>query len=134
LSNHQAQTKGTVLYIDDDPLNLRIVQIALGQCGYRVIEELDAQTGIVAAQLFNPDAIILDVMLPWMSGLEVARHLKQDCATKLIPLISLTADDSPETRLLCENSGCVAHLTKPVNLNLLQRTVTSVIENHQMYS
>jgi CheY-like chemotaxis protein len=130
LKQNQPATKGTVLYIDDDPLNLRALQKALHRMGYQVIEEMDAAAGVVAAQVFQPDLIILDVRMPRLSGPEVAQILRQDDATRHIPIVGLTADTSPETRELCLKSGYTTHLTKPIAYPVLRETVDFLIQKY----
>lgn len=127
---NQPTTKGTVLYIDDDPMNLRALQKALNRMGYQVIEEMDAEAGVVAAQVFQPDVIILDVRMPRMSGPDVAKRLRSDEATRHIPIIGLTADTSPETRELCLKSGYTTHLTKPIGYAALRQTVDYLMHQY----
>ena len=127
---NQPLNKGTVLYIDDDPMNLRALQKALNRMGYQVIEEMDAEAGVVAAQVFQPDVIILDVRMPRMSGPEVAKILRKDETTRHIPIIGLTADSSPETRDLCLRSGYTTHLTKPIGYAALRQTVDFLVQHY----
>ena len=128
--NQNQPSKGTVLYIDDDPMNLRALQKALNRMGYHVIEEMDAEAGVIAAQVFQPDVIILDVRMPRMSGPEVATILREDDITRHIPIIGLTADTSPETRELCLKSGYTTHLTKPIGYTALRQTVDFLMKEH----
>jgi CheY-like chemotaxis protein len=127
---NQPINKGTVLYIDDDPMNLRALQKALNRMGYQVIEEMDAEAGVIAAQVFQPNVIILDVRMPRMSGPEVAKILRKDEATRHIPIIGLTADSSPETRELCLKSGYTTHLTKPIGYATLRQTVDFLMQQY----
>jgi CheY-like chemotaxis protein len=129
LNQTQPLTKGTVLYIDDDPMNLRALQKALNRMGYQVIEEMDAAAGVVAAQVFQPDLIILDVRMPRMSGPEVATILRNDDTTRHIPIVALTADASPETRDLCLRSGYTTHLTKPIGYTSLRQTIDFLMQS-----
>jgi CheY-like chemotaxis protein len=131
LNQTQPLTKGTVLYIDDDPMNLRALQKALNRMGYRVIEEMDAVAGVVAAQVFLPDLIILDVRMPRMSGPEVAKILRDDDTTRHIPIVGLTADASPETRDLCLRSGYTTQLTKPIGYASLRQTIDFLMQSQQ---
>jgi two-component system, cell cycle response regulator DivK len=128
---NQQSAKGTILYIDDDPMVLRALQKTLERMGYYVIEEMDAEAGIVAAQVFQPDLIILDVRMPRLSGPDVARILRQDAMTVHIPIIGLTADTSAETRALCLESGYTTHLTKPIPYRLLQQTIDFLMREQQ---
>ena len=128
MHNNPEHTNGTILYIDDDPMNLRALKKALNRMGYNVIEEIDAKAGIVAAQVFQPDAIILDVRMPRLSGPEVAEALRKDSETKHIPIVGLTADTSIATRDYCLAHGYNTHLTKPIGFAKLRETIEAVMQ------
>jgi two-component system cell cycle response regulator DivK len=124
---------GTVLYVDDDPLNLRLVRKNLKSMGYTVLEEMDAYKGLQTAKDFQPDVIILDVNLPGMNGHEAAARLKADSDLRHIPVIALTADNRSETRAASFNSGCDAHLIKPISRGQLLKVVRQMIEQAQAH-
>ncbi len=81
----------TVLVIDDDPVIVKLLQVNFEIEGYEVISAENGPTGVARAHEEKPDLIILDVMMPGMNGLDVARLLKGDDETNAIPIILLSA-------------------------------------------
>ena len=80
-----------ILVVDDDPGTIRLLEKRLkASHGYEVITALDARGGLAKAKAEKPDLIVLDVMIPDMSGGEIARKLKEDPDTKDIPIVFLT--------------------------------------------
>src|SRR5436190_16405886 len=81
----------TVLVVDDDPVIQKLLQVNFEMEGYAVITASDGLEGLEMARQERPDAIVLDVMMPKMDGLEVARTLKADESTRSIPILLLSA-------------------------------------------
>ena len=79
-----------ILVIDDDPVTVRMLEKVLRRDRYEVIKALNGKTGLAKAKDEVPFLILLDVLMPDMNGMEVARKLKGDLATKDIPIIFLT--------------------------------------------
>jgi signal transduction histidine kinase/CheY-like chemotaxis protein len=103
-------SKTHLLLIDDDATVHALIEEELGPLGYRVESAFSGESGLAAARQSTPDVIILDLMMPGMSGFEVAGLLKQDAGTKHIPILVLTAKEisSDERRsLLSKVSACV---------------------------
>jgi len=89
-----------------------------------------ASTGLMALELarsISPSLVLLDIMMPEMNGLEVARVLKNDLATRGIPLVVMTASGRSEHEVHVDAIGCEGLLKKPVNLKELLDTVRSII-------
>jgi PAS domain S-box-containing protein len=89
--------KPTVLVIDDDRAATDLVQVILESEGYRVLKAFHGQEGVEVATREHPDVVILDLIMPEMSGVAVAHQLKQIPATRAIPIIVLTSLDVDET-------------------------------------
>ena len=118
----------TVLVVDDDPVIQKLLQVNFEMEGYTVITASDGLEGLETARSAHPDAIVLDVMMPKMDGLEVARALKSDDATKSIPIVLLSAKAQQADLQAGAETGADEYLTKPFDpLELLQR-VGSLIE------
>jgi diguanylate cyclase len=79
-----------ILVIEDSRLLRSAIERTLGRAGYEVVAVGDGHAGLSRAQEIHPDIILLDMMLPTMDGTGVLRHLKQDSATKSIPVIILS--------------------------------------------
>src|SRR4051794_15870383 len=85
-----------ILFIDDSEMDRRMVERLLTKRDFRVILSKDGESGIAMAQKEKPDLILLDVVLPGISGIDVCKKLKKDEFTKNIPIIFLTGMDTPK--------------------------------------
>jgi len=113
---------GTVLVVDDDPVIQKLLQVNFEMEGYAVITASDGLEGLEMARQERPDAIVLDVMMPKMDGLEVARTLKADESTRSIPILLLSAKAQQADVQAGVATGADDYLTKPFDpLDLLQR-------------
>ncbi|MDQ3756252.1 MAG: response regulator [Actinomycetota bacterium] len=112
----------TVLVVDDDPVIQKLLQVNFEMEGYSVITAGDGEEGLAKAQAERPDAVVLDVMMPKMDGLEVARRLKGDPETQGIPIVLLSAKAQQADIQAGTATGAEEYLTKPFDpLELLQR-------------
>lgn len=112
----------TVLVVDDDPVIQKLLQVNFEMEGYSVITAGDGEEGLAKAQAEHPAAVVLDVMMPKMDGLEVARRLKADPDTQGIPIILLSAKAQQADIQAGTATGAEEYLTKPFDpLELLQR-------------
>jgi DNA-binding response OmpR family regulator len=110
------------LVVDDDPVIQKLLQVNFEMEGYSVITAGDGEEGLAKAQAERPDAVVLDVMMPKMDGLEVARRLKGDPDTESIPIILLSAKAQQADIQAGTATGAEDYLTKPFDpLELLQR-------------
>jgi len=108
---------GTVLYIEDNPSNLRLVErIVTRRPGVKLLSAVQGRRGLELARAHRPDAIVLDLHLPDIGGQEVLARLQADPETRGIPVVILSADATPSqtTRLL--QAGAHAYLTKPLSV------------------
>ncbi len=111
-----------VLLVDDEPANLQVLRHVL-QDGHRLLFARDGEKALALAQLERPDLILLDIMMPNMTGYEVCRVLKQDARTVSIPVIFVTAlaDDSDEAQGF--DLGAVDYITKPISPMIVRARV-----------
>ncbi len=105
----------TVLVIEDDPLNMKLMRGLLGLGGYRMLEADKAETGLQMAADHRPDLILMDVHLPGLDGLSATRRLKADPELAAIPVIALTGLAMEGDREKALEAGCMDHITKPIN-------------------
>ena len=116
-----------VLLVDDEELILHMLADSLQNAGYEVITAQDGAEGLARARAEQPDLIILDVMMPKLDGLKVARLLKSDRNHSHIPIIILTAKVGASDPDLVRQAGADCYLTKPVDVNLLNRHVKRLL-------
>src|SRR6516225_4743234 len=100
----------TVLVVDDEPNIVAIARDYLAQAGFDVITASDGPTALAAARLRAPDLLVLDLGLPRMDGLDVARAVRRESA---VPIIMLTARADETDKLIGLELGADDYLTKP---------------------
>lgn len=123
--------KPLLLLVDDIPVNLRILSAILQQ-DYRLELATQGAEAIALCQREEkPQLLILDMMMPDMSGIEVLQHLRGQEATQHIPVIFLSADDSERSQLDGLDLGADDYLTKPVNANLILARVRNILRRTQ---
>jgi DNA-binding response OmpR family regulator len=118
----------TVLVVDDEPQILRMLRINFEQAGYQVITAADGRQALEEVALQKPDIILLDNMMPVMSGLEVARKLKADPATAGIPVVMLTAKGSYDDMSKGWACDVDLYLVKPIDFRELRSIVASILQ------
>ncbi|HUP89829.1 MAG TPA: response regulator, partial [Longimicrobiales bacterium] len=80
-----------VLVVEDNPANMTLATFLLTDAGHTLLTATDAEAGLTIARAQKPDLILMDIQLPGMDGLQATKLLKADDATKMIPVIALTA-------------------------------------------
>jgi two-component system cell cycle response regulator DivK len=103
----------TILYVEDNEYNRKIVRQLFSGSSYRLIEAHDGEDGVAVAQKELPSLILMDVQLPKMSGLEATRTLKADARTKDIPVIIITSFALSGDREKAAEAGATNYLAKP---------------------
>ncbi|MDA8124097.1 MAG: response regulator [Deltaproteobacteria bacterium] len=111
-----------ILIVDDDPLNVKLLSAKLPADRYEAIPAFRGEEALQKVKQDRPDLILLDVMMPGMSGYEVSYQLKSDPATAAIPIVMVTALDDSEDKIRGLEAGADEFLNKPVNdVELLTR-------------
>lgn len=103
----------TILHVEDNEFNRKIVRQLLAKTSYRLREAADGESGVKAAQEDPPDLILMDVQLPKMSGLEATRQLRADPRTAAVPIIVITSYALSGDAQKAKDSGATAYLAKP---------------------
>jgi two-component system cell cycle response regulator DivK len=117
----------TVLLVEDNPDNQAIYRVILEHYGYRVLIAGDGEQGIGLARDSLPDAILMDISIPIIDGLEATRVLKADPVTARIPIIILTAHAMAEDREKAFEAGGDAYLSKPVEPKRVAEEIRRVL-------
>lgn len=117
-----------VLVVESDIQAARMRSAVLEREGAEVRVAASAEDALAELQAFSADAVVLDLVLPRMSGLLLARRLKQSAATRKAVLIAVSPIDSPHTAQLARAAGCATHLSKPVDVEVLPRILAECLK------
>ncbi|MFB0963353.1 MAG: phosphate regulon transcriptional regulator PhoB [Pseudomonas sp.] len=129
-------TGKTVLIVDDEAAIREMIAVALQMAGYRCLEASNAQSAHAIVVDHQPDIILLDWMMPDVSGIELARRLKRETAYADIPIIMLTARSEEDNKIQGLEAGADDYITKPFSPReliarlkaVLRRTATAGID------
>jgi PAS domain S-box-containing protein len=113
----------TILLVDDSPINLGVAVESLESHGYDVLVAQDGEEALQRAQATAPDLILLDIMMPGMSGFEVCRHLKAQASTRDIPVIFMTSLNGVQDKVIGFGAGAVDYVTKPLQIDEVRARV-----------
>ena len=113
----------TVLCIEDNPANMILVGRVVEAEGYNLIKAEDGQKALDILARTVPDIILLDINLPGIDGLELARRFKADERLALVPLIATTAQVLVGDRERCLEAGCDDYLPKPLDIRKLREVI-----------
>ena len=111
--NHFEREKKRILVVDDEPELCEALKIRIEVSGYEAILAGDGEEALKKVREMEPDLVILDIMLPKMSGFKVCRMIKFDPKFRKIPVIMLTVRTGKEDKLLGIQSGAEEYITKP---------------------
>jgi CheY-like chemotaxis protein len=117
----------TILIVDDNPLNMKLVSFLLAKRGYDVRCAADGEEALELLQEFRPTLILMDMQMPGIDGFELTRRLKADPATRGIVVIAVTAYAMKGDEQRVREAGCDGYLAKPIDTRLLPQVVASYI-------
>ena len=116
-----------ILIIEDNPANMKLASLLVGNAGHCVLSAVDAESGITLARTSMPDLILMDVQLPGMDGLAATALLKQDPLTAAIPVIALTAMAMKYDQEKSVVAGCDAYIAKPLRYRELYAAIDRLL-------
>lgn len=119
--------EATILVVDDDERNVRLVESMLKPNGYRILHAYDGQEALRRVESDSPDLMVLDVMMPDLSGFELCGMLRARHATRLLPILMVTALHAMEDKVKGLELGADDFLTKPINRSELLAKVRSLL-------
>ena len=121
----------TVLIIDDNPDNLRLLSDTLDEAGYRVLIATDGARSVSQCERAQPDIILLDVLMPGLDGFETCRRLKQTASLGRIPIIFMTGRGELDDRLRGFEEGAVDYIVKPIMVEEVLARIAAHLQNAQ---
>ncbi|WP_440678262.1 phosphate regulon transcriptional regulator PhoB [Candidatus Pelagibacter sp. HIMB1611] len=118
---------GRIFIIEDEPSITQLVQHNLEKNGFIVSSSLNGNDGLKELKKFQPDLLLLDWMLPDLSGIEICKSIRKDNSFKSLPVIMLTAKGEEEDKIKGLDSGVDDYLTKPFSFNELMARIKAVL-------
>jgi two-component system phosphate regulon response regulator PhoB len=116
-----------ILLVEDEPAIQELLAFNVTQCGYRALQAYDADAAMGFINKELPDIILLDWMLPGISGIELAKRLRADQRTRDIPIIMLTARTDERDKIMGLESGADDYITKPFSPRELMARIRAVL-------
>ena len=116
-----------ILIVDDNPDSLEILRVRLESWGYRTQTANDGEDALAKIDAAPPDLILLDIMMPKIDGIEVARRVKGSESLPFIPIIMQTALDTTESKVEGLEAGADDYITKPIDFAELKARLTSML-------
>lgn len=124
---HELQAPPMIMVVEDDVDSRLMMKTLLGMKGYRVVEAGDGQEAIEVAERERPGMVIMDLQLPRLGGFALARHLRQHSELSAIPIIIISGHDPLQHRPLALAAGCNEYLGKPIDFDLLEKTLSRLL-------
>lgn len=128
--------KTRILIVDDEPINLDFFDVMLSKLGFVVARAEDGEEALEQVQSFSPDLIILDNVMPKMSGWQVTRIIKQDPLYKQyhdVPIIMFSAMDDVKDKIEGFELGVEDYITKPFNFSEVLARIRAVLRGKELY-
>ena len=126
--------KATIMVAEDSPDSREMMQLLLQMKGYEVVSAGDGLSALEVAIRTVPDLILIDLQLPKLDGLTVARNLRRHPNTKEVPIIVLSGHDPERYKQAAMAAGCNGYLLKPIDFDRLDHLLHNVILSHNRRS
>ena len=118
----------TILIVEDNEKNMKLVRDVLQAKGYATIEAVTGEDGVRLAGERRPDLVLMDIHLPGISGVDALKALRADPATAPIPVAAVTASVMQQDRQMIMDAGFDAYVSKPISLKEFLDTVRTLLE------
>ena len=121
--------KRKILLVEDHPANIEMLRMGLELLGYTVTVAEDGEEAVELAAAELPDLIVMDILLPKVSGLEAVSRIRSNPKTKAIPILAATALAMPGDMEKCLKSGCDAYIAKPFTPKQLAAAIEKLLKD-----
>lgn len=134
MSTDSAQEEASLIFVVDDDKSMRmLLRLALEQEGYQVLEAEDGKACLTACQNRQPDAILLDAVMPGMDGFECCTQLRTFPSRKHTPILIITVLDDPDSVERAFEVGATDYITKPIHWTVLRYRLRRLLQQSQLY-
>ena len=127
-------TRKKILIVDDEKINLEFFEVMLSKLGFVVEEANDGEEALERVKKFHPDLILLDNVMPRMSGWEVTKILKSDAKYRDIPIIMFSALDDVKDKVAGFELGVDDYITKPFNFSEVLARIKATLRNRELFA
>jgi len=127
-------TNKKILIVDDETINLDFFEVMLSKLGFAVEKATDGKEALDKVKRFLPDLILLDNIMPNMTGWEVTKILKNDLKYRDIPIIMFSALDDVKDKIEGFELGVDDYITKPYNFSEVLARIRAVLRNRELYA
>ncbi|HEX8888730.1 MAG TPA: response regulator [Pyrinomonadaceae bacterium] len=117
----------TILVADDENDNLVLVSLWLQNLGYRVVTAVNGEAAVEIVNIARPQLVLMDIAMPVMDGLDATRQLRSHAELNELPVIFITAFDSPDFRQKASDAGGDGYLTKPIDFDRLSNLILTLL-------
>ncbi len=121
----------TILVIEDNEMNMKLMRAVLKAGKYRMLEAMDAETGLRLAREHHPDLILMDIQLPGMDGLSATHVIKTDPDLKGIPIFAVTGFAMESDKAKAMDIGLAGYIVKPFSVKILLETLNNYFTRQQ---
>jgi two-component system chemotaxis family response regulator WspR len=122
-----------ILVADDDPDALGLLGRLTAEAGHHLITAQDGTTALARARESHPDLVLLDLVMPGLNGIEVTRALKEDPKLSTIPVVILSARQSPADKIAAFEAGADDYVTKPFSLDEIDARIKANLRKRELY-
>ena len=122
----------TILVVEDNKLNMKLVNGLIKIGKYRMIEAIDAESGIELIREQRPDLVLMDIQLPGMDGLSATKIIKEDPDLKDIPIVALTSYAMQGDKEKALAAGCTGYIAKPIDTRKFLETVSQYLKDDDL--
>ena len=118
----------TILIVEDDTRNMKLVRDVMNANGYSTLEATTGEEGVALAMAHRPDLVLMDIQLPGINGITAFRELRADPTTATIPVVAFTASVTPADRRRITEAGFCGLVSKPIELKEFLATLKRLLE------